>query len=285
MYKYPTSPMSNRDSSPTFSDSSGIGYVHPASLRGPSPLPSPANMRTGCLSAASKRYKFIRKLCHFQQMDFEYAVWQMIYLFISPQKVYRNFHYRKSSKAQFARDDPAFLVLLGVWLCVSSMVFSFYLDLSIINSIKFLLYTIFIDCLLLGAVVATAMWFVANKFLMKPTVRGEDVEWGYAFDVHLNAYFPALIILHVVQLFFYRVLISENWWSATFVGNTLWLIAVGYYIYINFLGYSSLPILHKTRGLLYPFSALFVIYIISLACNWNVTHTLINFYHSRVHVI
>lgn len=159
---------------------------------------------------------------------------------------------------------------------------------------------------------------------MKPTVRGEDVEWGYAFDVHLNAYFPALIILHVVQLFFYRgmsrlqmcfslmylnlalaVLISENWWSATFVGNTLWLIAVGYYIYINFLGYSckfafssqknrstnshldvsALPILHKTRGLLYPFSALFVIYIISLACNWNVTHTLINFYHSRVHVI
>ncbi len=52
--------------------------------------------RTGCLSAAAKRYKFIRKLCHFQQMDFEYALWQMIYLFISPQKVYRNFHYRKS---------------------------------------------------------------------------------------------------------------------------------------------------------------------------------------------
>lgn len=94
---------------------------------------------------------------------------------------------------------------------------------------------------------------------MKPSVRGEDVEWGYAFDVHLNAYFPALIILHVVQFFFYHgtyfcqffivihhahfllvkvVLISQDWYSATFVGNTLWLIAVGYYVYINFLGYS-----------------------------------------------
>lgn len=40
--------------------------------------------------------------------------------------------------------------------------------------------------------------------MMKPTVRGEDVEWGYAFDVHLNAYFPALIILHVVQSIFYH---------------------------------------------------------------------------------
>lgn len=45
---------------------------------------------------------------------------------------------------------------------------------------------------------------VANKVLMKPNVRGEDVEWGYAFDVHLNAYFPALVILHVVQFFFYH---------------------------------------------------------------------------------
>ena len=40
--------------------------------------------------------------------------------------------------------------------------------------------------------------------MMKPSVRGEDVEWGYAFDVHLNAYFPALIILHVVQSIFYH---------------------------------------------------------------------------------
>ena len=77
--------------------------------------------------------------------------------------------------------------------------------------------------------------------------------------MHLNAYFPALVILHVVQLFFYHskytfrfsivlfrnitvffttVLISQDWYSATFVGNTLWLIAVGYYVYINFLGYN-----------------------------------------------
>ncbi len=95
---------------------------------------------------------------------------------------------------------------------------------------------------------------------MKPSVRGEDVEWGYAFDVHLNAYFPALIILHIVQSIFYHgtltyspscflriindvinrflVLISQDWYSATLFGNTLWLIAVGYYVYINFLGYS-----------------------------------------------
>ena len=31
---------------------------------------------------------------------------------------------------------------------------------------------------------------------------GQDVEWGYAFDVHLNAFFPLLMILHLFQLVF-----------------------------------------------------------------------------------
>jgi hypothetical protein len=41
---------------------------------------------------------------------------------------------------------------------VSSMVFAFFMDLSIFSFFKFLIYTIFIDCLLVGAGIATAMW-------------------------------------------------------------------------------------------------------------------------------
>ena len=71
-------------------------------------------------------------------MDFEFAIWQMLYLFYRPQNVYRNFQYRKvklhlswlehfsiinmqETKAQFARDDPAFLVLLAALLLVSTV--------------------------------------------------------------------------------------------------------------------------------------------------------------------
>lgn len=68
-------------------------------------------------TAGAKRYKYLRRLLHFKAMDFEFAVWQMLYLFTSPQRVYRNFHYRKQTKDQWARDDPAFLVLLSIWLC------------------------------------------------------------------------------------------------------------------------------------------------------------------------
>uniref|UniRef100_T1GYR9 Uncharacterized protein n=1 Tax=Megaselia scalaris TaxID=36166 RepID=T1GYR9_MEGSC len=73
---------------------------------------SSATSNNICLSATTKTYKFFRKLFKFQQMDFEFAMWQCINLFIAPQKVYRNFNYRKHTKSQFARDDPAFLVLL-----------------------------------------------------------------------------------------------------------------------------------------------------------------------------
>lgn len=39
------------------------------------------------LSASVKRQKYLRRLMKFKQMDFEYAFWQMIYLFVAPQKV------------------------------------------------------------------------------------------------------------------------------------------------------------------------------------------------------
>lgn len=100
---------------------------------------------------------------------------------------------------------------------------------------------------------------------MKRQSRDYDVEWGYAFDVHLNAFYPLLVILHFIQLFFINrkylflkcsqcsycvkrlticiffladVILTDTF-IGYLVGNTLWLIAVGYYIYVTFLGYSG----------------------------------------------
>ena len=52
---------------------------------GSSPLPQPV---TPSRTADAKRYKFLRRFIYFHHMDFEYALWQMLHLFISPQKVY-----------------------------------------------------------------------------------------------------------------------------------------------------------------------------------------------------
>lgn len=68
-----------------------------------SPLPPPVNYRQSCMSAATKRYKYLRRMIMFKQMDFEFAMWQMIYLFTAPQKVYRNFYYRKRTFEPFTQ--------------------------------------------------------------------------------------------------------------------------------------------------------------------------------------
>lgn len=136
-------------------------------------------------TAGAKRYKYLRRLLHFHQMDFEFALWQMFYLFTSPQRVYRNFHYRKQTKDQWARDDPAFLVLLSIWLCgknvtraisscanfyfffqfyfnnfftVSTVGFGLVLDMGLLETLKLLLWVIFVDCIGVGLLISTVMW-------------------------------------------------------------------------------------------------------------------------------
>nr|XP_032661458.1 protein unc-50 homolog isoform X3 [Chelonoidis abingdonii] len=231
------------------------GFPEPGKMLPTTSVSSP-NQGNGALNsrdaarhtAGAKRYKYLRRLLHFRQMDFEFALWQMLYLFTSPQRVYRNFHYRKQTKDQWARDDPAFLVLLSIWLCVSTIGFGFVLDMGFFQMIKLLLWVVFIDCVGVGLLIATLMWFISNKYLVKRQSRDYDVEWGYAFDVHLNAFYPLLVILHFIQLFF-----------------------------IN-----SLPFLKNTVILLYPFALLILLYVLSLALGWNFTKTLCTFYEFRV---
>lgn len=230
-------------------------------------------------TALQKSIKYFRRLIHVRQMDFEFGSWQMLYLLIAPQKVYRNFQYRKQTKDQFARDDPAFLVLLAGLLCVTSCCFGFVLGLSIVDTLKLLTWIVVIDCIGSGLLIASGLWWFSNRYLR--TVSTNDVEWAYAFDVHLNAFVPLLIVLHGIQLVFVS-LIKQTWFLSILVGNTFWLVSLAYYFYITFLGYSALNFLRKTTIFLMPIVPIFLIYIFSLAVGWNFTSSLMSFYKARL---
>ena len=133
-----------------------------------------------------------------------------------------------------------------------------------------------------GCVVATVLWWVTNQYMLRETCSDQDVEWAYCFDVHLNAYFPPLIILHFIQLFFFHALLSGPSFLATLVGNVLWLLAIGYYIYITFLGYNCLAILRYTKRILFAFPILGFLFLVSLCLNWNLCAILVHFYQYRV---
>ncbi|KAE9416100.1 hypothetical protein Angca_004084, partial [Angiostrongylus cantonensis] len=240
--------------------------------------------RVGCftavrMSAWAKLTRFSRRFIHFKQMDFEFASWQMLYLMIQPQKVYRNFIYRKRTKDQFARDDPAFLVLLSFALLFSSIFYAVALGLTVWGFIKFFLWVVFVDCIGVGLVIATILWWLSNRFLRK--VQDQDVEWGYCFDVHLNAFFPMLILLHVLLPIIYPTLVDSPFFLPIALGNTIWFLAAVYYVYITFLGYTALPILHRTHYFLYPMTFLFILWVATITAGWNISRSAMGFYHYR----
>lgn len=236
--------------------------------------------------ALQRRFLYVKRIFKFSHMDFEFAIWQMVYLFCAPKKVYRNFSYHQETKRQWARDDPAFLVLLSFWLFVSSIVFAVALHLSTVGFIKLFLWVIFVDCIGFGLLVAGILSLFINTYLRYPggEKHAERVEFAYAFDVHLNAFFPLLLLLHIVQLMYF--LFDPSSFVARLFGNTVWLIALLYYLYISFLGYSALPFLRGTVVILFPIVALGVFYIVSLIYpSLNFSQMLINFYHYRVTTI
>lgn len=99
---------------------------------------------------------------------------------------------------------------------------------SIVEMITLAVLMVLRDFLLSGFIIATVLWFTANKLLLSPpshsTPADSFVEWAYAFDVHTNAFFPLYLTLYLAQLFLLPIVLRDNW-VCLWVGNTLYLIA------------------------------------------------------------
>ncbi|KAI8354139.1 UNC-50, partial [Choanephora cucurbitarum] len=197
-----------------------------------------------------------KRLFRFPHMDFELAFWQLGYLLISPRRVYRNIYYHKQTKNQWARDDPAFLVLLVCFLILSALAWGWTYQLTIGGILQLMMTMVGIDLFLVGFVVATITWFISNHFLTQPIHHyavSQKVEWAYALDVHWNASVPVLLILNVIQLLFLPLLL-KNYWASLLIGNMMYGIALIWYLFGTFLGFSALPFLVHTEVFLYPIS-------------------------------
>lgn len=87
---------------PKFSGASSPRYPRSPPLMSPGGRSTSSTYgREGCfahvrMTAGAKLSRFFKRLVNFRHMDFEFAFWQMLFLLVSPQKVYRNFMYRKS---------------------------------------------------------------------------------------------------------------------------------------------------------------------------------------------
>ncbi|KAI9345776.1 UNC-50 [Pilaira anomala] len=237
-------------------------------------------------SGTSRRYRrsssvplILTRLVRFPQMDFEFALWQMAYLLIAPRRVYRNIYYHKQTKNQWARDDPAFLVLLASLLCLSAVAWGLVIGLGMIGILRAMLFMVIVDFVLVGSIVATFTWFVTNKFLCQNNIMTNDqrVEWAYAFDIHCNSFFPLFLILYIVQFFFLPLLIKTNW-ICLITSNFIYLVSMTWYCYGTFLGFNVLPFLVHTELLLYPIISFAIGFILLSVFGINLSENVIGFY-------
>ena len=88
-----------------------------------------------------------------------------------------------------------------------------------------MMFMVGVDFALVGLLVATSAWLLAKKFLRggrrtvgvsSDVISGisgaEELEFGYCFDVHCNAFFPVFVWLYVVQYFVMPLLIKDLWY-------------------------------------------------------------------------
>mmetsp|Transcript_2720 Transcript_2720/g.3671 ORF Transcript_2720/g.3671 Transcript_2720/m.3671 type:complete len:294 (+) Transcript_2720:205-1086(+) len=224
---------------------------------------------------------YFRRIVLYPQMDLEYTFTQMVYLMRSPSKVYKLTSWRNQTKNQWARDDPAFVVIICFFLTFASIAYGVALGSASLSGLLRLILInlgLFLGC---GMILATFCWWLANSFFRVQHSHSveQQVEWMYAFDIHCNAFFPMFVALYIVQYLFLPFLLSESFF-ATLIANTLYIAAFAYYHYVSFLGYMFLPFLRKDQvtSMLYPIAALGVVYVLFIVLNINAARFTLSFF-------
>ncbi|KAJ6777236.1 PROTEIN UNC-50-like protein [Salix koriyanagi] len=228
--------------------------------------------------------QYLRRIIKWQQMDIEYTFWQMLYLCTSPKVVYQHTKFHKQTKNQWARDDPAFVVISSLLLAVATLAYCAAYDHSAGHAVFVVISVVLFHFLITGAGLATCCWLLTNAYLREEApnshVVEQRVEWLYAFDVHCNSFFPMFVMLYVFHYFLSPVLVAHGF-IPVLLSNLLFMVAASYYHYLNFLGYYVLPFLERTAFFLYPIGFVIVLSPILILSGFNPSRYFMNVYFSQ----
>ncbi|XP_035542633.1 protein unc-50 homolog isoform X2 [Juglans regia] len=110
-------------------------------------------------------FQYLRRIVKWQQMDVEYTFWQMLHLCTSPKVVYQHTKYHKQTKNQWARDDPAFVVICSILLMVATLAYCAAYGHSAGHAVYVVISVLLFHFLITGVVIATSCWFLTNSYL------------------------------------------------------------------------------------------------------------------------
>ncbi|TIA89542.1 hypothetical protein E3P99_01999 [Wallemia hederae] len=237
-------------------------------------LPRPVNA-----SATSSKYRRRNPL---RSLNFDLALLQLFYLTISPRRFYRQLYYHKQTKNRWARDDPTIAIIISISLLIASLGWSISLGLGVRGVLKLALRMLLIDYALVGVILSTVFWLIANKLLTQQpsytqsTTTSKTIEWNYALDVHTNGYAVIVLLLYLIQLFLWPLLVKREWICLLF-GNTLYVVALLHYVHVTYLGYAALPSVNKSELLLFVAPIILILYMVSLV-GFNIPRACLEWY-------
>ncbi|CAI0557622.1 unnamed protein product [Linum tenue] len=140
------------------------------------PTSSKARASSSASRAQSMFPQYLRRIIKWQQMDIEYTFWQMLHLCTSPKVVYQHTKYHKQTKNQWARDDPAFVVICSLLLAVATLAYCAAYDHSPSHAILVVLSVLLFHFLIAGVLLATSCWFLTNSYLREEAPNSHVVE-------------------------------------------------------------------------------------------------------------
>ena len=112
-------------------------------------------------------------------------------------------------------------MLLSFFLCIAALAWGLAYTRGFLPILKLMVFMVGVDFALVGLVIATTAWFLARRYLKgrgrtigTDILVTEELEFGYCFDVHCNAFFPVFVFLYVIQYLVMPLLMKDLWYDS-----------------------------------------------------------------------
>ena len=251
----------------------------------PLPLPPIQNLNNlilKCVNNEEYCYSFIdylKKMYHFKQIDYYLAYLNILYCFI-PKELIEMSKMRKHLKNKYARDDPGFLLLIILYLFVSSVSYSLafgYFSFFKIFNIFFIQSFVFL--ITFGLIISFISKILIDKYFNNNIMQ--TVEFIYAFDIHCNGFVPMYFFCFIVPYIFLPLCSKDYYFFQILITNGLLCLGILYYCYNLFMGYFSLPFVRKNKYVTLMIWPIILFFLFSTLFRFNVyKNFLLIFYYS-----
>jgi UNC-50 family len=131
-------------------------------------------------------YSILTKSFYVSEVDMEYAFTQLMYLCLTPRRVYQLTTYRKQIQNYWARDDPGMIILQLAYLLGVATAFSIALAQSWHDRLMCYTNVVLIQFVGCGLFLTSVYHYVCENFLRTSTDTlgtTQSVEWLYCLGV------------------------------------------------------------------------------------------------------